>query len=181
MAIMIIINYNDNYNYCYNDNYNGSTNDVDNYKCAGVESSTGSNNTGKSDQLEIITIDVILFLANTHNALRAAFKNMIKDARMVQFRSFILPISNETDMPKKVQTKTHFPIHYMTLISVVSECIYKQLNRGILPEQNGCVRNLNGCKYRLLVNKTKIEDWKKTEVIWEDYRKAYDNVQTVGV
>lgn len=89
-------------------NYNGSTNDVDNYKCAGVESSTGSNNTGKSDQLEIITIDVILFLANTHNALRTAFKNMIKDARMLQFRSFILPISNETDCQKKCKPKHTF-------------------------------------------------------------------------
>ena len=69
--------------------------------------------------------------------------------------TYLLPKSNETNIPKNYRPITCLPTMYTILTSIITERTYNFLdNNNILPiEQKGCKRGSYGCKDQLLINK----------------------------
>ena len=64
---------------------------------------------------------------------------------------------------------------------MIADAIYEHLERWqyLEEEQKGCIRQRQGTKHQLLINKSILEDCKRREnlsMAWVDYKKAYDSV-----
>ena len=96
--------------------------------------------------------------------------------------TYLLPKSNETNIPKNYRPITCLPTMYKILTSVITERTYNFLDSSnILPtEQKECKRGSNGYKDQLLINKILLENscssCKNLSTAWIDYRRAFDSV-----
>ena len=82
-------------------------------------------------------------------------------------------------VPSNYRLITCLPTIWKLLTSILSNALYKHLLQGnILPyEQKGCTR---GVKDQLLIDSMVMNEAKKRhknlQMVWVDYRKAYDSV-----
>ena len=96
--------------------------------------------------------------------------------------TYLLPKSNETNVPKNYRPITYLPTMYKILISIITERTYRFLhNNNILPtEQKGSKKGSYGCKDQLLIRKMLLENsrcsCKNLSTAWIDYRKTFDSV-----
>ena len=96
--------------------------------------------------------------------------------------TYLLPKSNETNIPKNYRPITCLPTMYKILTSIITERAYNFLDKNnILPtEQKGCKRGSYGCKDQLLINEMLLENsrssCKNLSNAWIDYRKAFGSI-----
>ena len=99
-----------------------------------------------------------------------------------QGATYLLPKSNETNIPKNYRPITCLPTMYKILTSVITERTYNFLDdNNILPtEQKGCKRGSYSSKNQFLINKMLLENsrcsCKNRSTAWIYYRKAFDSV-----
>ena len=85
-------------------------------------------------------------------------------------------------IPSNYRPITCLPTMWKLMTSIISESIYKHLDvQGLMPkEQKGCSRGSRGTKDQLLIDKTILKNAKlkkkNLDMIWIDYKKAYDSV-----
>ena len=95
---------------------------------------------------------------------------------------YLLPKSNETNIPKNYRPITCLPTMYKILISIITERTFNFLdNNNILPtEQKGCKRESYGCKDQLFINDMLPDNsrssCKNLSTAWIDYRKTFDSI-----
>ena len=96
--------------------------------------------------------------------------------------TYLLPKSNETNIPKNYRPITCLPTMYKILISIITERTFNFLdNNNILPtEQKGCKRESYGCKDQLFINNMLLDNsrssCKNLSTAWIDYRKTFDSI-----
>ena len=96
--------------------------------------------------------------------------------------TYLLPKSNETNIPKNYWQIACLPTMYNIITLIITERTYNFLdNNNILPtEQKRCKRGSYGCKDQLLINKMLLENnrssCKNLNAAWIYYRKAFDSV-----
>lgn len=94
----------------------------------------------------------------------------------------LLPKSAETHLPNKYRPICCLPTTYKLLTAIISQRIYHHLSRNELlsEQQKGCIKNCQGTKDQLLLNKAILENCKNRatnmSMAWLDYQKAYDSV-----
>ena len=95
---------------------------------------------------------------------------------------YLLPKSNETNIPKNYRSITCLSTMYKILTSIVTERTYNFLDtNNILPsEQKGCKKGSYACKDQLLINKMLLVNsrscHRNLSTAWVDYRKVFDSV-----
>ena len=123
----------------------------------------------------------------SHPYLASSLNNAIEDPSstpswMTNGLTFLIPKSEDTDLPKNYRPITCLSTTYKLLTSILTDSIYSFLDQSkLMPiEQKGCKRGSYGCKDQLLINKMIHEDChsRKTNLstAWIDYRKAFDSV-----
>ena len=129
----------------------------------------------------------IKMISCMHQDLATAYNDIISAPEktpewLTQGTTYLLPKSDETNLPKNYRPITCLPTMYKLLTSIITERTYKFLEeQELLPaEQKGCKRGSYGCKDQLLVNKMILEHCKKKRnplsTAWVDYKKAFDSV-----
>ena len=94
----------------------------------------------------------------------------------------LLPKSKDTMLPNKYRPICCLPTTYKLLTGMIADAIYEHLERWqyLEEEQKGCIRQRQGTKHQLLINKSILEDCKRRarnlSMAWVDYKKAYDSV-----
>ena len=94
----------------------------------------------------------------------------------------LLPKSKDTMLPNKYRPICCLPTTYKLLTGMIADAIYEHLERWqyLEEEQKGCIRQRQGTKHQLLINKSILEDCKRRarnlSMAWVDYKKAYDIV-----
>ena len=94
--------------------------------------------------------------------------------------TYLLPKSNETNIPKNYRPITCLSTRYKILTSVVAERTYSFFDaNNIQPsEQKECKKESYSCKDQLLINKILLENSRSCHgnlgTTWIDYRKGFD-------
>ncbi|KAI5748289.1 hypothetical protein M8J77_023892 [Diaphorina citri] len=127
------------------------------------------------------------YLTCIHIHLAEAYNQILKHPEhtpqwLTEGLTYLIPKNERTQEAKNYRPITCLPTMYKNLTSIISNRIYKHLERNNLypDEQKGCARNTYGCKDHLLINNmiTKNARLRKKglSMAWIDYQKAFDSV-----
>ncbi|XP_063588611.1 uncharacterized protein LOC134765758 [Penaeus indicus] len=126
-------------------------------------------------------------LTSSHEKLAINFTKILQNPEsapewLTEGTTYLLPKNQETQNPKNYRPITCLTTTYKILTSIITNRMYNFLDdNAILPqEQKGCKRNSYGCKDQLLINRTILENCRKSNrnlsTAWIDYKKAFDSV-----
>ena len=128
----------------------------------------------------------IKHLPSLHNRLAHHYNSIIKDSIpgwMTEGRTLlILKDAKKGPIPSNYRPITCLPVLWKVLSSIICHHVYGHLERNqlILFEQKGCKRSSRGTTDQLLIDKMVLRDAKlhkkNLEMMFIDYRKAYDSV-----
>ena len=141
----------------------------------------------KSPGIDQVANFWLKYLTSLHGDILKSFNEIVKNPEyaprwFTQGITYLLPKSEKTEEVKNYRPITCLPTTYKLLTGILSENIYAHLNlNNLFPnEQKGCRKQSYGCKDQLLINKTVLENCRKTKrnlsTAWIDYRKAFDSV-----
>lgn len=122
-----------------------------------------------------------------HCRIADAYNNVIRDpesvpAWLTQGRTYLLPKSNDTQLPKNYRPITCLSTMYKNLTAIISSRMHTFFDQhNIMPkEQKGCSSGSFGCKDHLMLSKAIMDDCKRNkknlQMGWIDYKKAFDSV-----
>ena len=129
----------------------------------------------------------IKHLTNLHERIAAQLQHVFESDEtppwMTEGRTtLIMKDEKKGPIPSNYRPITCLPTLWKLMTSIISDSIYQHLDeQGLMPkEQKGCSRGSRGTKDQLLIDKTILRNAKlkkkNLEMIWIDYKKAYDSV-----
>ena len=101
---------------------------------------------------------------------------------LVQAITYLLPRNGDCQDPSKYRPITCLCTIYKIYTACIFEKIYKHLetNKLLAEEQNGCIKNSQGCKEQLIIDSVLLEqaheDKENLYIAYTDYHKAFDSV-----
>ncbi|XP_045480887.1 uncharacterized protein LOC123685276 [Harmonia axyridis] len=124
---------------------------------------------------------------STHKHLARMFQEALHNPSVIPESltlgvTHMIPKGDKTSDPKNYRPITCLPSIYKILTGVLTTTIWRHVdNYGIMaPEQNGCRKNIRGCKEALivdhLVTKQARKKLRNISVAWIDYKKAFDSM-----
>ena len=122
-----------------------------------------------------------------HKPMVEAYSEIINDPKqtpdwLVEGATNLLPMKEETWIPKNYRPIAHLPTTFKILTSVITDRLYSYLEKEAImtPEQRGGKKDCYGCKDQFMINNAVLENCKKRKknlsTAWIDYKKAFDSV-----